>query len=447
MLRLIFLCLVLFINSFAVKSQRATRLLDSLVSLYAQQNKFNGSVLVASKGTILLQKGYGYKDVAHKTKVDANSLYQWGSLTKQFTSALVMYLQEKGRLNINDKLSKYFPELPFADSVKVYHLLTHTSGIYNYTNDGGFMATEAVKPATLQKMLGLFKDYPLQFLPGSKFDYSNSNYYLLGQIIQKASGQPYEKIMRQVILQPLGLKTAGFDFAHEHSADKTIGYDVINGEDYKASGIVDSSVSFAAGALYGSVYNLYAWHKALQKGGLLTPASWKKVYTPLQGKYAFGWIIDTLYGKPVAEHDGGIFGYTSTIKRFPEDDVVIIVLSNSSSPKTAEIANNLAAIVFNKNVDWPKERAIIMLPEEKLKPLTGVYELMPGFTITVTLEKGALKAAATGQPVVNLLAENENSFYIDIVDAKLVFERDAAGTATGVSLIQSGHTMSGKKIK
>src|SRR6478672_1798981 len=272
------LTLLLFLTV-SCNAQSLTPTLDSLVNVYVKQKGFNGSVLVAQKGHILLEKGYGYKNVAQKTKVDANSLFQYGSITKQFTSALVMYLQEKGKLNINDKLSKYFPELPFADSVTIYNLLTHTSGIFNYTNNGDFMKTQAVKTASRDKIFALFNNKPLEFAPGSRFSYSNSGYSLLGYIIEKASGVPYEKLMRQVILEPLGLKTAGFDYAHNVSPDLTIGYNFIKDDKFEAAGIVDSTVAYSAGSLYGSVKDLYAWHQALQQHVLLSSASWQKIYT------------------------------------------------------------------------------------------------------------------------------------------------------------------------
>lgn len=422
-------------------------MLDSIVQVYFKQNKFNGSVLVAQKGQVLLQQGYGYKDVARKTKADANSLYQYGSVTKQFTSALIMYLQEKGKLSIRDKLSKYFPDLPFADSVTIYHLLTHTSGIYNYTQNGEFMKNDAVKPATEEKILALFRNHPLEFSPGTKFNYSNSGYMLLGYIIEKASGLPYEKLARQVILQPLGMKTAGFDFAHNTSADRTTGYNMIDGDKADQANIVDSSVSYAAGALYGSVKDLYAWHQALEKGALLSAASWKQVYTPFLSKYGFGWDIDSVYGRPVVQHNGGIFGYTSVIKRFPQDDVVVIALSNNSSPRVGDMADNLAAAVFNQPLHLPKEKIAVKLPEEKLKPLVGEYELMRGFVVAIRLENGVLTAQPTGQKAEELLAENEDNFFIRNEDISLSFEKDNTGAVTGFTLHQGGREMKAKKVK
>jgi CubicO group peptidase (beta-lactamase class C family) len=447
MLRLNFFILFLCLFSFGVYAQTSTHLLDSMANLYAQLKEFNGSVLVAEKGKILLEKGYGYKDVAQKTKADANSLYQYGSVTKQFTATLIMYLQEKGKLNIQDKISKYFPELPFADSVTIYNLLTHTSGIFNYTNNPEFMKTEAVKPATKETIMALFNNKPLEFIPGSKFNYSNSGYSLLGYIIEKASGKAYERLMREVILQPTGMQTAGFDFAHNHSADKTTGYNFIKGDKFEVSGIVDSSVAFSAGSLFGSVKDLYAWHQALQKNLLLTPASWKQVYTPFHSNYAFGWQIDTLYGKPVAEHGGGIFGYTSMIKRFPKDDVVVIVLSNNISPRSQELANTFAALVFKQPTEWPKKKIFINIPEEKLRNYVGEYELNPDFIITITVENGKLMGQPKGQGKTELLAENENKFYVEPADADVSFVIDASGKVTGLKLTQGGRTQEAKKIK
>jgi CubicO group peptidase (beta-lactamase class C family) len=447
MRRHLFIIILFITYTFSCLAQSITHSLDSLVNVYAQKKGFNGAVLVAQKGNILIEKGYGYKNVAQKTKLDANSLFQYGSITKQFTSALVMYLHEKGKLNINDKLSKYFPELPFADSVTIYNLLTHTSGIFNYTNNGDFMKTEAVKTASREKIFALFNNKPLGFAPGSKFSYSNSGYSLLGYIIEKASGAPYEKLMRQVILEPLGLKTAGFDYTHNTSPDRTIGYNFIKEDKFEVAGVVDSTVAYSAGSLYGSVKDLYAWHQALQKHALLSAASWQKVYTPFQSKYALGWSMDSAYGRLVAQHGGGIFGYTSMIRRFPDDDVVVIVLSNNGSQYTGEIANNLSAIVFNQPVAWPKDHKIVQVPAEQLKAYEGEYEIGPGFILKVHLENGILQAEPTGQPKTELQPESEDTFYIAVVDAQLVFEKDASGKVTGGKLIQGGRTNYIKKIK
>lgn len=276
MIRKVFVLLIAVATAAYAHAQTKKELLDSLVQQYATHKNFNGAVLVAQKGELLLQKGYGQSNAEKETPSSSKGLYQYGSVTKQFTAALILKLEEEGKLRIEEKLSKYFPQFSFADSVTLHHLLTHTSGIYNYTADAGFMTSEATKPTTQKRIFELFQKKPLAFTPGTRFSYSNSNYMLLGYIAEKVTGKPYETLVRQYILQPAGMNTAGFDFAHLQSADKATGYNAIDGRQAFAAGIVDSSVSYAAGALYGSVYDLYAWHKAMQEGGLLSAQSWKK---------------------------------------------------------------------------------------------------------------------------------------------------------------------------
>src|SRR5882757_3043185 len=162
------------IIAFPVLSQTIPEKLDTLLSAYAKQNTFNGSALVARKGTIYLQKGYGYKDVKENTWDDGHTIFQIGSITKQFTSAIILQLQEKNKLSLQDKLSKYIPDYPHGDEITIENLLTHTSGIYNYTNDRAFMEKETTKPISRDSLIARFKNKSLDFQPGEKFSYINS---------------------------------------------------------------------------------------------------------------------------------------------------------------------------------------------------------------------------------------------------------------------------------
>lgn len=171
------------------------------------------------------------------------------------------------------------------------------------------------------------------------------------------------------------------------------------------------------------------------------------MYKPFLSRYAFGWQIDTVYSKPVAEHGGGIFGYTSMLKRFPNDDVVVIVLSNNSSPRSQELANKLAALVFQQPVEWPSKKVYVQLAEEKLKAYVGDYELAPNFVIAITLDEGKLMGQPTGQSKIELFAENENKFYVEPADANVSFVKDEAGKVTALKLTQRGRTQEAKKIR
>jgi CubicO group peptidase (beta-lactamase class C family) len=443
------ICFLLFIIIYplSLAAQETVQKLDELVAAYAKNEQFNGTVLVAEKGNILLQKGYGYKNAGKKEMNDANTIFQIGSITKQFTSAVILHLQEKKKLSIHDKLSKYFPALPFADSVTIENLLTHTSGIYNYTNNEDFMKNDAVKPASQEKLFSLFKDKPLEFKPGTKFNYSNSNYILLGYIIGKVTGNPYEKEVHEIIFTPLHMEHSGFDFISLSSPDKAIGYFSLSKTSNTPATIVDSSASFSAGAIYTTVGDLYKWDRSLYTEKIISKASLKDAYTPRKDKYGFGWGIDTAYGKPVYKHGGGIFGFSTNILRDPEEDICIILFDNKGDGGLEKITEGLNAVLHNKPYDIPKEKTIITVDSSVLKQYVGEYELAPNFILTVTLEEGKFMVQATGQGKAELYAEKENFFFLKVADIQIEFTKNADGKTDKLILHQGGRDMPAKKIK
>lgn len=420
--------------------------INELVTAYARQYKFNGSILVINKGQVVISKGYGLKSAKDSTWNDVNTIYQMGSVTKQFTAALILQLEEQKRLSVKDKLSKYYPGISWADSVTVENLLTHTSGIFNYTNDGRFMASEATKPATPEKILALFKDKPLEFTPGTKFKYSNSGYMLLGYIIEKLTGKPYEQVMREKILAPLGMKHSGFDFTHLSDPDKATGYTTYKEQLKVPAAIVDSSVSFAAGSLYSTVNDMWAWHKGLMKQSTIKAASLEKAYTRFLDDYGYGWEIDSVYGKRMVQHGGGIFGFNTQFSRVPADDCCIVLLCNMNTGSLEKISRSILAILNNRAYDVPKERITVPVDPVVLQQYAGEYELAPGFILTIRVQGNALKVRATGQPEFDLFAESEKMFFLKVVDATAEFVRDPDGKVTGLIWEQNGKKEA-KKIK
>lgn len=430
----------------AVNAQTASQKIDELLAAYASQYKFNGAVLVAQKDKVIFEKGYGWKNAAQQTKNDDHTIFQIGSITKQFTSAVIMQLQQEKKLSVQDKLSKYFPDFPNGDKITIENLLTHTSGIYNYTNDPAFMQTEAVKPATQDKMLALFKDKPLDFEPGSKFSYSNSGYMLLGYIIEKVAGKTYFQAVRERIFKPLHMEHSGFDFTGLSSPDKATGYNKLTAKENEPSGIVDSSVAFAAGAIYTTVDDLYKWNRAMFAGKVLNATSLKQAYTPFKGYYAYGWVIDTANGQKEVSHGGGIFGFTSYISRKLNDETCVILFDNHGSGSLSTIAGNIRAILNNRPYDIPHERKEIALDTATLRQYTGQYQLAPNFIITITLENGKLMGQPSGQPKSQLYAEKENFFFLKVVDAQVEFVKGADGKIEKMILHQNGQDAPAPKI-
>jgi len=421
--------------------------LDTLMSAYAKLHKFNGSALVAKNGVILLNKGYGYRNAADKVANNEQTIFQLGSITKQFTSAVILKLQEEKKLNVSDKLSKYFPGYPKGDSITIEQLLTHTSGIYNYTNDGKFMANEVTKPANQEMMMALFRDKPLDFSPGTSWSYSNSGYSLLGYIIEAVTKKPYEQAVRKYIFTPLKMTHSGFDFTHLKSNEKAIGYFKLNDKEKVEAPIVDSSVSFSAGAIYSTIGDLYLWHKALQKNSILSREQQEKAYTPVKNRYGYGWSIDSIEGKRRVSHGGGIHGFITTIARVPEDDICIVLLSNASNTTVGEISKSIFAILYGKEYELPKERTEIKLPEEKLKEYVGEYELNKDLHVVISLKEGALVAIPTGQKTEILYAEKEDLLFVKSQDIQLEFTRNEKKEIDGFILHQGGAKIPCKKIK
>src|SRR6185312_14452783 len=330
MKKYLILILVLFVQHSCFAQDEAASI-DTLLNAYSRLSQFNGSALVAKNGNILLNKGYGYRNVETGVMNDPNSIFQLGSVTKQFTSAVILKLQSEHQLSVSDKLSKYFPDYPKGDSITIKELLTHTSGIYNYTNDENFMKNEITKPKTREQMMALFENKPLDFSPGTSWSYSNSGYSMLGYIIEKVTKASYEEAVRNYIFSPLKMAHSGFDFTDLKSADKTTGYFVLNTHDTMKAPIVDSTVSFSAGAIYSTTGDLYRWSQALENNTILSASEQNEAYTPVKNNYGYGWGIDSINGKRRVGHNGGIPGYITTISRVPADDVTIILLSNASN--------------------------------------------------------------------------------------------------------------------
>ncbi|MEO6549800.1 MAG: serine hydrolase [Ferruginibacter sp.] len=441
-----FVCIAFMFAVGSSFTQELGAKLDTLVNAYAKLHKFNGSVLVAKGGTILLNKGYGYQNATERVFNSERTIFQLGSITKQFTAAIILKLQEEGKLNVDDKVSKYFPQFPKGDSISIRHLLTHTSGIYNYTSDGNFMSTEVTKPASRDKMMALFKNKPLDFSPGTGWNYSNSGYSLLGYIIEAVTKKPYEQIVRTYIFNPLQMTHSGFDFTHLNSKEKAKGYFKLNDKDSMAAPIVDSTVSFSAGAIYSTIGDLYKWHRALEDHIILTKVQQENAYTPVRNNYGYGWLIDSIEGKRRVGHGGGIHGFTTNIARVPEDDVCIILLSNASDA-VGDVTNPIFDILYNKEYQLPKERKAIKMPEEKLKQYIGQYEIRPGLLVDISIKDGELLASPTGQNPDMLYAEKEDFFFVKTENIQIQFVRNEKDEVNGFTLYQGGGKNPCKKIK
>lgn len=383
-----------------------TQKLDAFLTSANVADKFNGSAIVAQKGKILLNKGYGYKNISLNFLNDSNAIYQIGSVTKSFTAVVILKLQEQGKLSVQDKLNKFFPDYPQGDKITIQNLLTHTSGIYNYTNDIDENDTGIVcHPVTKQRVLEVFENKPLAFKPGRYFQYCNSGYFLLGMIIEKVTGMHYEDAVRQMIFMPLQMTHSGFDFKNLNTDNKTQGYVLLNKDTIKTNYTVDSTVYFSAGAMYSTTGDMFKFTKAISNHELLNENSWKMSLNPGKGNYGYGfWIKNSMYGKKYITHDGGLLGYTSNFIYLPDDDISIVLLSNTGNYNISNllpIGMWLSAIVYNMpHSNWIASPANIINDNALLSKYVGTYTSKTAGKMFIALKDGKLVAMENSEQSV-----------------------------------------------
>lgn len=287
--------------------------LDEFLSSATQTYRFNGVALVARQGEILLHKGYGWRDAAQKSHNDTSIIFPILSITKPFTAIAVLHLQDQGKLSVNDPLSKYFPDFPKGNSILLRHLLSHTSGIHNYTEDIGEEDSAIIcYPVDKQWILDLIYKKPRDFKPGRQYSYNNSGFFLLGMIIEKVTGKSYEQVIRDLIFEPLGMHHSGFDFVHLPEPSKARGYTRLNNREQLPSKPWDSTVSYAAGSIYSTTSDLYKWARAIARHQLITKSSWTQAFTPNLERYGYGWWIDTLLGRRYVTTAAAVSGLCPT---------------------------------------------------------------------------------------------------------------------------------------
>jgi CubicO group peptidase (beta-lactamase class C family) len=448
--------LLFMVSVFIVKAQQNDSLIQKLDEYLISANKFhkfNGSALIARQGKILLQKSYGYKNFARHILNDNNTVYQIGSITKQFTATVILKLQEEGKLSVKDKLSNYFPEFNYAGNITLENLLTHTSGIYNYTNDidaeDSFIVCNPINKKLVTDII--FKHKPA-FKPGTQFQYSNSNYYLLGLIIEKVSAKSYEQNVRDIIFTPLQMAHSLFNFKHSTDTDIATGYQTINDtSQIEASAWRwDSTVTYAAGAIFSTTGDMYQWAKAIGNKKILSPGSWKAALTPRLEHYGYGWYIDSLYGHTTIVHGGGLPGFMAYLCYYPGQAITIILLSNEGwfGEGLNNISANLSAILFHKPYELFHKHKFVQLSPEVLKKYTGRYDFDKKHHAYITLENGMLQMEAPqgGLPKSPLFAQDETNFYLKIIDARIEFVKDASGNISELIAHYNGKNEICKKV-
>jgi CubicO group peptidase (beta-lactamase class C family) len=333
--------------------------MEDLVQSSVAKKQFMGAVLVARGNDILLNKGYGFANLEWNIPNSPKTKFRLGSLTKQFTAASILLLQERGKLNVSDPVKKYMSDAPATwDKITIFNLLTHTSGIPDFT---GFPDNASLEPfaTTPEQLVARFRDKPLEFQPGEGWNYSNSGYVLLGYLIEKISGETYEHFVQENIFKPLGMADSGYDSNSALIQNRASGYtpelridrySVVSTGRLVNARYIDMTIPFAAGGLYSTTEDLLRWQQGLLGGKLLSSASLKEMLTPFENEYAFGLFVSIINGHQVIDHGGRIPGFATALVFYPEDKLTVIVLSNIDVESAPGIALDLGALAHGEDV-------------------------------------------------------------------------------------------------
>lgn len=401
------------------------------------------AILVARRDRVLFRGARGLANVATGAALTPGGVFRIGSVTKQFAAAGLMKLVEAGKVGLDHPLTKYVPGYPNGDAITVRQILSHTSGVTNYTAIPGYMQNHIRADLTTAEMIAVFKDLPPDFPPGAAWNYSNSGYVLVGAVIEAASGESWHAWLDRSLFKPLGLRNTGYGGDPRLAAMQVEGYTLEDGKVGPAM-VLSMTQPHAAGALVSTVDDLLRWNRALHEGRVLGPAAYREMTTP-SGKaaergYGFGLLAGKVRTASSLAHNGGIFGFSSSLSYLPGSDVTVVVLENDDSDPVGEadstdaVVKKLAAVALGD--PYPAMVAVAVDPAV-LKAAEGVYRFDAQTTRVLRVVDGKLTAQRSGPRVVLTPIGTDDFLYADGFN-RLKLVRDAAGKITGMRFFASG---------
>jgi CubicO group peptidase (beta-lactamase class C family) len=416
-------------------SERLADRVDAYVMPFVRSNNFSGAILIAKNREVLFRKAYGFANVELQVPNTPETRFHVASVSKSWTAAAIILLEERGLLRTSDILSDYISDYPEGGRITIHNLLVHTSGIPNVNNFPDYDANSC-SPHSLEEIIGWFKDRPLEFEPGSRYSYSNSNYNLLAFIIEKVSGMSYGDFLKANIFDSLGM----IDTAHDGDEAaiilrKAYGYVPARALDLEAAPPIVWSVKTGNGSIMTTVDDLSKWDRALYGDGILSEESRRKIFTDHIDGVGYGWFIRSGQRRSVVIN-GRAPGFSASLERFVDDGVCIAMASNLYSSLTHTMADDLAAIVFGEPKTAPFPPKPIIIPPEVLGTYCGSYRFgedfsfNPGMRAEVRIEEGGLVLVSGGGGGASyLIPLGENRFIDRLYGGVVSFEKAADGPA------------------
>jgi CubicO group peptidase (beta-lactamase class C family) len=414
----------------ASSQQLNTPKLDSLFSALADNDRAMGSVAISKNGKVLYSRAIGFSSLEAATRVLAteNTKYRIGSITKTFTTVLIFQLIEEGKLSLTTTLDKFFPTVQNAKIITISNLLGHRSGIHNFTDDPDYL-TWMTMPKSKEEMISTISKNKPDFAPDTKAQYSNSNFVLLGFIVEKLRKKLYSQILDERIVKKVGLTDTYFGKAADLKNNECFSYQWTNNE-WKREPETDMSIPHGAGAIVSTATDLVKFMEALFAGRLVKESSLLKMKTIVDG-YGMGLFQVPFGSKRAFGHNGGIDGFSSNTAYFPEDSLAIAYCTNGQRYPMNDILIGILSIYYNRTYSIPNFNApVFLIDASELDQYIGIYSStqLP-LKITISKKDGALIAQATGQASFPLDPSERDKFKFDRAGVVLEFT-PAAGEMT-----------------
>ena len=421
-----YLLLVGLLFSQASAAQDFETKIETYIQSYGKTNDFSGCILITAKDSTLYDSCFGYADFEKDKLNSPNTKFKIGSISKQFTAAAILRLEEMGKLTTGDSLSNYFPEHKIANDITLEQLLTHTSGVQDIYSIPGFNSLSD-KDLSISDLTASILDLPLAFAPGSSYQYSNGGYALLAVIIEKASRMDYSTFLKQELFDTLEMHDTG----HGDIDELATGYEPLDYEELRVTDYLDPELLKGSGSLYSTTSDLLKWIESIKSRSLLSKYSYGKFMKDYGNNYGLGISVYRSFDHSVFGHDGRINGYIADYLHYQEPDVSIIITGNIQTGVADFLRRDLAAIVFEESYSSrAKSGKPETDPKRKMADISGTYAFGPNFKVYITLKDDRYVARANEGSSSEMVLLQDGSYFNRTLYASIRFERNDSDQIT-----------------
>ncbi|MHA6483972.1 serine hydrolase domain-containing protein [Paenibacillus sp. strain BS8-2] len=418
-------------------TENISRKLEQYMDNYIAKWPFSGTLLVARRGEILLREAYGQANLEHEVINRTDTKFGIWSITKSFTALAIAMLEREGKLKLDDLISTYIPEMKSMPQVTIRQAMHHVTGLPNLTSMKGYNFGLNKLPLTREEAFALLRDQPIQFHAGSRFEYNNTGYYLLGLIVESVGGVSYEQWMTERILKPLGMLNTGILTNRSLIPALASAYHASDDGSIPAP-YVDMGLLFSTGGMYSSIDDLYKWALSFETGELLSREQLSGFFDEPEATYGLGWFLGQQHGRKRIHHGGAYCGFRTELHRYPEDGVTIIVLTNYDYVPVTKLADTLAGIMFGEEFSVPVLPPTFELSQEQLQSYIGTYEGF-GCKAVVSQDERGIFFEWNNREILRMYPIGPDTFHHHWFQSQYAFKRNENGELKFLGMERTEH--------